>query len=102
MADKPMSPETKVAVRAVLALFGAVLGTGIPAVYYLGQMSNRFESLEASQNDLQQTLEDVMHKDLHDVKKRITIMEQKDILPRAERQIQEMEVRLRELETGRE
>ncbi|MHC4880886.1 MAG: hypothetical protein ACYTGL_30920 [Planctomycetota bacterium] len=96
-----MERDTKWIVGTILGLLCSVISIGGPAVYYLGSMASRFQAIERSQGKLQQTLERVMEYDLADVKQRITIVEQKDILPRAERQLSALEQRVRELETAK-
>ena len=96
--QESMSRETKWLVSGLVGVALSVLTLGAPGVWYLGQMAGRMEAMQESQKELGETLSRLVEQDISDMKARLTVMEQKQILPRAERELEQLEERVRELE----
>ena len=92
-----LQPDTKWLIGLLLPL----IGTCFAGVYYLGSMSARFEGVEGQMKKVNGTIETLIKDDIADIKRRMAVMESKDILPRASREIEELDKRLRALEAGK-
>ncbi len=90
----PLTRDTKWLIGLLLPMIMATFS----AVYFLGSMSERFKDVESSTERLHAVIQKLIEDDITDLKKRMTIQEAKDILPRAERNIADLEKRVRDLE----
>lgn len=86
-----MHSDMRWLIGGVFSAIALMLIIGIPLLMKIGAM-------ETSIYSLNETMRTIVLTDMDDLKKRLIVMEQKDILPRAERIVESHEARIRELE----
>ena len=85
-------------VGILITLVGGGLTLGVPGLFYLGSLAAGLDGARDDITMIGTQLQELIRHDLADVKRRLTIMEGKGILPDAERRVSELERLVRELE----
>lgn len=97
----PIPRSETVAMTVLIGILISLVGLGVPGLYSLGALSENVHTLNNSMNVVTSQITKMAEKDIADLRKRIIIMEQKQILPLAVTKFDDLEGRVRRLE-GRE
>lgn len=86
----------------VVGLVGAVLLASIPYAFSMhGEVSSvktEMKNLGKDISELAETIKEISRDDIQDLKRRMTIMENKGILPEADRRVTQLERQMRDME----